>query len=139
DVPPPSRFAPQCDAGCLHELFEAAAYEWPDAVAIDVPPGRSRPERMLVSYAELDRRASAIAAHLSACIADECVIAILLPRDSDLLYATQLAVLKAGAAFMCIDPGFPDDRINLLLADIDAAALVTDASGRKRTRDLLHV
>ena len=132
-----SRFAPHPDAGCLHELFEAAAREWPDAVAIDVPPGRSRPERLLVSYAELERRASAIAARLRWPVTGECVVAIMLPRDSDLLYAAQLAVLKAGAAFMCIDPAFPDDRINSLLADSDAAVLVTDASGRKRTRGLV--
>ena len=106
-------------------------------MAIDVPPGRSRPERLLVSYAELERRASAIAARLRWPVTGECVVAIMLPRDSDLLYAAQLGVLKAGAAFMCIDPAFPDDRINSLLADSDAAVLVTDAAGRKRTRGLL--
>jgi len=124
-------------AGCLHQLFEAAAREWPDAVAIDVPPGRSRPERLLVTYAELERRASAIAARLRWPVTGESVVAIMLPRDSDLLYAAQLGVLKAGAAFMCIDPNFPQDRISSLLADSDAAVLVTDAAGRKRTRGLL--
>jgi non-ribosomal peptide synthetase-like protein len=123
----------------MHQLFEAAAREWPDAVAIDVPPGRSRPERRRVSYAELDRRASAIAAHVRTRVTDACVVAIMLPRDSDLLYAAQLAVLKAGAAFTCIDPAFPDDRINWLLADSDAAALLTDASGQKRMHGLRSV
>jgi non-ribosomal peptide synthetase-like protein len=124
-------------AGCLHQLFETAAREWPDAVAIDVPPGRSRPERLLVTYAELERRASAIAAGLRWPLTGESVVAIMLPRDSDLLYAAQLGVLKAGAAFMCIDPTFPEDRIRSLLADSDAALLVTDAAGRKRTRGVL--
>jgi hypothetical protein len=34
---------------CLHHFFEAAALRWPDAVAVDVPPGRGRPERTLVT------------------------------------------------------------------------------------------
>jgi non-ribosomal peptide synthetase-like protein len=133
------RFSAHSHSGCLHELFEVAAREWPDAVAIDVPPGRSRPERLLVSYAELERRARAIAARLQTLVTRECVVAIMLPRDSDLLYAAQLAVLKAGAAHMCIDPAFPDDRVNALLADSDAAVLLTDASGLRRTRGLLGV
>jgi non-ribosomal peptide synthetase component F len=91
DVPvaTPLTAANDTHAGCLHQLFEAAAREWPDAVAIDVPPGRSRPERLLVSYAELERRASAIAARLRWPVTGESVVAIMLPRDSDLLYAAQ--------------------------------------------------
>src|SRR5688572_7195484 len=124
--PLPPRFAARPYPGCLHQLFEAAARNWPDAVAIDVPPGRARPERLLVSYAALERRASAIAGRLRAFVTEECVVAIMLPRDSDLLYTAQLAVLKAGAAHMCIDAAFPDDRINTLLADSGAVALLTD-------------
>jgi non-ribosomal peptide synthetase-like protein len=135
----PSRYAPRPDACCLHRFFEAAAREWPDAVAIDVPPGRSRPERLLVSYAELERRARAIAGCLRALVTRECAVAIMLPRDSDLLYAAQLAVLKAGAAYMCIDPAFPDDRIRTLLADSEAVALLTDASGQDRVRGMINI
>ena len=62
----------------------------------------------------------------------------MLPRDSDLLYTAQLAVLKAGAAYTCIDHAFPEDRVRSLLDDSDAAALLTDAAGRQRTRGLLH-
>ena len=132
--PLPPGYSPRRSTGVLHELFETAARKWPDAVAIDVPPGRARTERLAVSYAALERRASAIAGHLRAYVSEECVVAIMLPRDSDLLYTAQLAVLKAGAAYLCIDPAFPDDRINTLLADSRAAALLTDASGRERTR-----
>ena len=127
-------FAPPFRPECLHELFEAAARNWPDAVAIEVPPGPSRPDRLLVSYVELERRANAIAGRLRALVTGECVVAIMLPRDSDLLYAAQLAVLKAGAAYTCIDPSFPDRRIRDLLADSEAVALLTDASGKKRIR-----
>jgi non-ribosomal peptide synthetase-like protein len=125
--------------GCLHEIFEAAARKWPDEVAIDVPPGPSRPQRQLVTYAELDRRANAIASRLRWRVAGECVVAIMLPRDSDLLYAAQLGVLKAGAAYLCIDPAFPNERVSSLLADSEAVALLTDAAGQKRLRGATDV
>lgn len=120
--------------GLLHEYFEAAVRRWPDEIAIDVPPGPERPQRTWVTYAELARQVEAIAAHLRLFIHGECVIAILLPRNSELLYATQLAVLKAGAAYLCIEPAFPDERIHTLLADSGTAALLTDPAGRARTR-----
>lgn len=121
-------------SACLHELFEAAARRWPDAVAVDVPPGRDRPQRTLVTYAELERLADAIASHLRRLVAGECIVAILLPRDSALLYAAQLAVLKAGAAYTCLDPAFPDERIHALLADCEAVAVLTDAATLERVR-----
>ena len=127
-------FAPPLRPECLHELFEAAARDWPHAVAIEVPPSPTRPHRLLVSYEELERRANAIASRLRALVTGECVVAIMLPRDSDLLYAAQLAVLKAGASYTCIDPSFPDRRVRELLADSEAVALLTDALGRKRIR-----
>ena len=130
-------FAPRTQLGCLHELFDAAAREWPDEVAIDVPPGRSRPDRQLVTYAELERRANAIAQRLQSLVTGECVVAIMLPRDSDLLYAAQLGVLKAGAAYTCIDPGYPEERLRTLLEDSEAIALLTDALGRKRARGMM--
>ncbi len=124
---------------CLHELFEAAVREWPDQVAIEVPPGRFRPNRLRVTYAELDRCARTIAVQLKRFVAGECVIAIMLPRDSELLYAVQLAVLKAGAAYMCVDPSFPDKRVRTLVADSDAVALLTDAAGKGRARGMRDV
>ena len=132
-------FAPPVRPECLHELFEAAARDWPHEVAIEVPPGSTRPDRLLVSYAELERRANAIASRLRALVTGECVVAIMLPRDSDLLYAAQLAVLKAGAAYTCIDPSFPDRRIRDLLADSEAVAFLTDASGKQRIRGVPKV
>jgi non-ribosomal peptide synthetase-like protein len=138
-APLPPRFVPRPSQDCLHKLFEAAAREWPSAVAIDVPPGSSRPERLLVSYAELERRARAIAGSLQALVTRECVVAILLPRDSELLYAAQLAVLSAGAAYTCIDPAFPEDRVRTLLADSEAVALLTDASGQERARSMVNI
>ena len=116
----------------LHHFFARAAERWPDRIAIDIPPGHDRPQRCLVTYAELARQANAIASLLSTFVEGECVIAILLPRHSASLFSSQLAILQAGAAYTCLDPSFPDARIREILEDSAAAALLTDAAGRAR-------
>jgi amino acid adenylation domain-containing protein len=116
----------------LHPFFERAAGRRPEGVAVEVPPGSGRKERIRVTYAELVRQSDALARRLQPCVAGECVVAILLPRTSALLYAAQLAVLKAGAAHTCIDPAFPDEQVRYILDDCAAVALLTDAGGRAR-------
>ncbi len=119
----------------LHEFFARCAARGPNRIAVDVPPNPAagRPERVLVTYAELDRRSNGLAAQLAAHVHGECVVAILLPRDAD-AYAAQLAVLKSGAAYTCIDPQFPDERARWILEDAEAVALITNAEGRARAR-----
>lgn len=116
----------------LHEFFEQAAIRWPDHVAVDVPPGLGRPERRTVTYAQLDQQADALATTLRQRTSGECVIAIQLPRTSEHLYVAQLAVLKAGAAYACIDPSFPDAQFDEILRDSNAIALLTDRAGADR-------
>ncbi|MSU34442.1 MAG: amino acid adenylation domain-containing protein [Pedosphaera sp.] len=129
---PPSRLSRMKDgAKCLllHEFFRRSARRWPDRVAVDVPPGTGRPERSVTTYAELDRSSDALASILRPFIAGECVVAILLPRNSCGLYAAQLAVLKAGAAYTCLDPSFPEERVRVILADAKPVVLFTDGDG----------
>ena len=90
----------------LHGFFERSARLHPRRVAVEVPAGRGRPERRTATYAELDRRSDAIAARLAA--PGERIVALLLPRDSIDLFAAELGVLKADAAYVCIDTAFPD-------------------------------
>ena len=118
----------------LHGFFERAASRWPERVAVDAPPGTSRSERILVTYAELSSQAAALARLLQPCVTGECVVGILLPRNSGLLYAAQLAVLQAGAAYTCLDPQFPDERIREVLGDSEAVAVLTDAAGLARVK-----
>jgi non-ribosomal peptide synthetase component F len=63
------------------------------------------------------------------------VVGILLPRNGWLLYAAQLAVLKAGAAYTCIDPSFSKGQIRDVLEDAGAVALLTDAAGTAHLQD----
>ncbi len=114
----------------LHGFFERSARLHPERVAVEVPPGRGRPERRTATYAELDRRANAIAARIAP--GGERIVAILLPRDSIDLFAAELGVLKARAAYVCIDPAFPDGHARAILEDADAALLLTDAAGAAR-------
>jgi amino acid adenylation domain-containing protein len=88
----------------------AAMTARPDAPAVT--------ERGVVTtYAELDRRSAAVAAGLTARgIGAEDLVAIVLPRSADSVIAT-VGVLRAGAAYLPVDPGYPPARIAHMLAD----------------------
>lgn len=118
----------------LHGFFTSAAARWPDHIAVDEPPSPQRPDRRVVTYAALDRWSNALARRLAAFVSGESMVAILLPRTAE-VYAAQLAVLKAGAAYTCIDPQFPDERARWMLDDAAAVALITDDAGRQRARE----
>ncbi len=118
--------------GLLHEFFTRAAGKWPHRVAVDVPPGRLRPSRHRTTYAELDRQSNVLAHRLGSFVAGECIVAILLPRTSAHLYAAQIGVMKAGAAYTCFDLAFPDERLRDTLDDAHPVTLLTDAAGRGR-------
>ncbi len=120
----------------LHEFFARSARRWPDKLAIDVPPGRGRPQRRTVSYRELQCAADRIARMLTGCVGRDRVVAILLPRTTEGIYAAQLAVLQSGAAYTGIDPVFPDAQLAEILQDADAAIVLTDADGRKRLEQI---
>ncbi|GAA4956487.1 non-ribosomal peptide synthetase DhbF [Streptomonospora halophila] len=100
----------------LPALFEAAAAGGPDHPAL-VGGGES------LSFAELNRRANRLAHELAVRGAGpESVVALLLPRSPETLVAI-LAVLKSGAAYLPVDPAYPDERVAHMLAD--AAPLIT--------------
>jgi non-ribosomal peptide synthetase-like protein len=116
----------------LHQFFERAVQRWPDHIAVDMPASAWR-ARSAVTYAELDRWSNALSQRLAPTVNAECIVAILLPRGAA-VYAAQLAVLKSGAAYTCIDPSFPDERARWILEDAGAVALITDAAGADRAR-----
>ncbi|MDA0567790.1 amino acid adenylation domain-containing protein [Streptomonospora sp. S1-112] len=112
-------------APTLPGLFAAAVAADPDAPALVCDGQRW-------SFAELDRRANRLAHELIARGAGpEDVVALLLPRSAGTLTAL-LAVLKAGAAYLPIDPAYPDDRVSHMLADAAPALVLTTAGLRPR-------
>jgi non-ribosomal peptide synthetase-like protein len=120
----------------LHEFFERAAKRWPEHTAVEVPPSPSRPTRRTISYGEFDRRANALANRLREFVTQECVVAILLPRTSERIYLSQLAILKAGAAYCCIDPILPDSQVRRIIADACPTVVLTDATGIDRIHQI---
>jgi len=100
------------------ELFAAQAAARPAAVAV-------RYGQQATSYRELDDRANRLAADLGGRgIGPEAVVALAVPRSTEMVVAL-LAVLKTGAAYLPIDPGYPAERIAFMLADARPALLIT--------------
>src|SRR5262245_43646616 len=106
----------------LHSIFEHQAGRTPHAIALEVPPRRAGETRERLTYAELDARAEALARRLTAWVEGECVVAVLLPRAGADLWIAQLAIMKAGAAWTCIEPDTPEERLRFLLEDSRAVA-----------------
>src|SRR5579875_364484 len=102
----------------LAELFEAQAARTPDQPAL-VSDGATH------SYADVEARANRLAHALIARGAGpERIVALALPRSVDIVVA-QLAVLKAGAAFLPVDPAYPAERIAFMLADTRPVSVLT--------------
>src|SRR5439155_631028 len=92
----------------LHEIFEMQADARPDAVAVEF--GREE-----TTYADLEARANRLARHLRARgVQRGSLVAMLLPRSAD-AYAALLGILKAGAAYVALDPEYPADRVAYIL------------------------
>jgi amino acid adenylation domain-containing protein len=105
---------------CLHQLFEAQAAATPAAVAV-VAGGEA------LTYAELDRWAAWIAAALRRAGARTDVPVGLCCERSLEMVAGMLGILKAGAAYLPLDPGHPAARLALLLGDAGAPLLLAGA------------
>jgi amino acid adenylation domain-containing protein len=102
----------------LHAMFEARAERTPGAVAL-VFGG----ERM--TYGELDTRANRLAHLLRARGAGpERTVAVLMERSMEMVVALY-GILKAGAAYVPVDPEYPADRVAYMLADSAAALVLT--------------
>ncbi len=107
------------EAFCLHERFEARAAATPEADAVTFGG-----ERM--SYGELNRRANRLAHHLRALgIGPGSLVGLCLERSLDTVAAI-LGVLKAGGAYLPLDPAYPPERLAFALEDSRAAVLVTE-------------
>ncbi len=106
---------------CIHELFAEQAARTPDAPAVVL-------EDQALTYAELEREANRLAHHLRRLgVGPEVRVGLLVERSTDLLVAL-LGTLKAGGAYIPLDPVAPPERQRALLADAGAPVLLTQAS-----------
>ncbi|MFF5969962.1 amino acid adenylation domain-containing protein [Streptomyces sp. NPDC012769] len=107
------------DSERLHEVFEAQARRTPDRVAVVC--GHER-----VSYRELDERANRLASALiGRGVRPGSRVGVCLDRDTWLI-AGLLAVLKAGCAYVPLDPAYPDDRLALIREDAGIEQVITN-------------
>ncbi|GAA3578960.1 hypothetical protein GCM10022419_070500 [Nonomuraea rosea] len=93
----------------VHAFFEDWAARTPDAVAVSDPAGT-------LTYGEADRQANRIAHRLLAAgVGADDVVGILAERHAPLVPAI-LGVLKSGAAYMPLEPAYPDDRLAYMVS-----------------------
>jgi amino acid adenylation domain-containing protein len=103
---------------CLDQLFEEQAERTPDAIAV-IHEGHAW------TYGELDERANRLARHLRGLGAGPGrLVGVCMNRSAEMVAAV-LGVLKAGAAYVPLDPAYPKERLTFLLQDTAAIALVT--------------
>ncbi len=117
----------------VHDLVAAQAARTPEAPAVLGLDDET------ITYRELARRANRLAWHLRGLgIGPESRVAIALDRSVDLVVSI-LAVLEAGAAYVPLDPNYPEERRTLMLQDSGAAVVLThgvldelDLSGERK-------
>lgn len=102
---------------CVHEWVERRAQEQPDALA--VAAGLER-----LTYGELNRRANRLAAELRRRgVGPETLVGVCFERGTAMVVA-MLGVLKAGGAYLPLDPGYPRDRLTYIVQDAQATLLI---------------
>lgn len=121
----PERMLGDPYAGTLHGLFEAQVERVPERHAVVC--GKNQ-----LTYRELDRRANALTLRLRGQgVAAERRIGLYLGRSADAIVA-MLAVLKSGAAYVPLDPSYPRQRIDDMVADADVSIIVGTEHDRQR-------
>jgi nonribosomal peptide synthetase DhbF len=102
----------------LPELFEAQVAKTPNATAVVF-------ENTSLTYVQLNARANQLAHHLIKFgVGPEAIVGLCLPRSLEMVSAL-LGILKAGAAYLPLDPDYPTERLSNMLQDAQPACLIT--------------
>ena len=113
----------EVEESCLHHLFELQVSRTPEAV-------RSSMRRTNADLPRAQPRSNQVANYLmSQRIGPECVVALLTDRTPEMLIGL-LGVLKAGGAFVPLDPSLPLDRLAFMLKDSQSKLLLTQRAFR---------
>jgi amino acid adenylation domain-containing protein len=114
--------------GCLHELFEAQVARTPEATALIAGDERW-------TYDALNRRANRLAHHLRRLgVGPEQRVGVMMSRSAELI-AALLAVLKAGAAYVPLDPAYPADWRTFAAEDARITLLLTETAAEAVSRE----
>src|SRR6266566_4653535 len=103
---------------CLHKLFEAQVERTPDAVAMIF-------EDTHLTYRELNARANQVAHYLRrAGVGPDVLVGVYMERSLELVIAL-LSIIKAGGAYIPLDPTYPQERLSFMLEDAQVRVLLT--------------
>jgi len=103
---------------CLHELFSVQAARTPEAVALVC-------EGSELSYGELDRLSNRLAHYLrGAGVGPETIVGLCVERSLEMVVGL-LGVLKAGGAYLPLDPNYPPERLAHMVSDARVPVVVT--------------
>jgi len=106
------------DNRCIHALIEEQAEQTPDAVAVAF-------ENRQLTYGDLNRRANQLAHYLvSLGVGPEETVGVFMERSLELIVAL-LGILKAGGAFVPLDPTYPHERLAFMLKDAGVRVLLS--------------
>ena len=104
---------------CLHQLIEAQVERTPDAIAVSFAGEQ-------LTYDQLNRKANQLAHYLQTLgVKPEVLVGICIERSLEMLVGL-LGILKAGAAYLPLDPCYPQERLELILSDSQVSLLLTD-------------
>ncbi|MCX7366152.1 MAG: amino acid adenylation domain-containing protein [Alphaproteobacteria bacterium] len=117
---------------CVHQLFAQQVLRTPRAVALVC-------DEHQLSYAELDARSTSLAKYLQRRgVLPEQIVAVCVERSLDMVVAL-LAVAKAGAAWLPLDPRFPAERLRFMLDDSRASLVLTQSAIRPMLTDVAAI
>ena len=106
------------ESGLIHELFQEQVERAPEAVAVACG-------NVSFTYRELNGRANQLARALRACDAGPNErVALCMPRSADMVVGL-MAILKAGAAYVPLDPEYPAERLAYMLDDVAPKVVLT--------------
>ena len=105
-------------SSCLHELFEHQVQRTPLATAVEFEDRR-------LTYGDLNHRSNQLAHYLrESGVKPETRLGICLERGMEMIVAL-MATLKAGAAYVPLDPEYPQDRLQFMAQDAQISVLLT--------------
>ncbi|MGC1376637.1 MAG: amino acid adenylation domain-containing protein [Anaerolineales bacterium] len=112
---------PHAARKCIHELFESQVEQTPSAVAVVF-------EDQQLTYYELNQRANQLAHYLrSQGVGPDAPVGICVERSLEMVVGL-LGILKAGSAYVPLDPNYPTERLRFMLADSRSPVLLTQTT-----------
>ncbi|MFZ5918978.1 MAG: amino acid adenylation domain-containing protein [Chloroflexota bacterium] len=113
------------DGVCAHRLFEAQVARQPEAIALSF-------EGQALTYGELNARANQLAHYMSKLgVGPETIVGLCVERSPEMVVGL-LGVMKAGGAYLPLDPDYPEERLAYMLTDSQAGLLLTQTHLQER-------